>query len=338
VTIAPSAAERDADRAETGEQAVPRRQGVLLSARQFGTLTGLVALCAMLWALTPHFLTVSNLLNVAEQTSINAIVAVGMTFVIVSAGIDLSVGSICALSGVVLGMALQGGQPLAVALALGLAAGLLCGLVNGALISWGGLPPFIVTLGTMSIARGAALLLTEGRPISGFDRPFRLVATGRVGFIPAPIFMMALVYLTAHFVLTHTTFGRYVYAIGGNEEATRLSGVPIRFHKTMIYGVSGLTSATAAIILTARLNSAQPIAGMMYELDAIAATVIGGTSLMGGEGALGGTLVGALIMGVLRNGLNLLGVSSFLQQIVIGAVIVAAVLLDTVLKRKGRSV
>ena len=187
-----------------------------------------------------------------------------------------------------------------VALLLALAVGLACGLVNGALISWGGLPPFIVTLGMMSIARGAALLFTEGRPVSGFDASFRVLATGRVGFIPAPVIAMVLVYLVAHFVLTRTTFGRYVYAIGGNEEATRLSGVAIRFHKTMIYGVSGLMSAVAAVILTARLNSAQPIAGMMYELDAIAATVIGGTSLMGGEGSLGGTLVGALIMGVLQ--------------------------------------
>jgi ribose/xylose/arabinose/galactoside ABC-type transport system permease subunit len=306
-------------------------------ARQFGTVIGLLVLCAILWILTPHFLTVSNLLNVAEQTSINAIVAVGMTFVIISGGIDLSVGSIVALAGVVLGTALQDGQPLAFALPLSLVVGLGCGLVNGALVSWGGLPPFIVTLGTMSIARGAALLFTEGRPVSGFSPTFRAFATGRVGFIPAPIIVMALVYLSAHFVLTQTTFGRYVYAIGGNEEATRLSGVAVRFHKTMIYGVSGLMSAIAAIILTARLNSAQPIAGMMYELDAIAATVIGGTSLMGGEGTLGGTLVGALIMGVLRNGLNLLGVSSFLQQIVIGGVIVVAVLLDTVLKRKHRT-
>ena len=176
--------------------------------------------------------------------------------------------------------------------------------------------------------------MTEGRPISGFAPAFRSLATGRLGFVPAPVIVMATVYLASHFVLTRTTFGRYVYAIGGNEEATRLSGVAIRFHKTWIYGVSGLMSAIAAVILTARLNSAQPIAGMMYELDAIAATVIGGTSLMGGEGNLGGTLVGALIMGVLRNGLNLLGVSSFLQQIVIGAVIVFAVLLDTVLKRR----
>jgi ribose transport system permease protein len=306
----------------------------LIAARQFGTVIGLAALCVVLWILTPYFMTVSNLLNIAEQTSINAIVAVGMTFVILSGGIDLSVGSIVALSGVVLGSALQGGQPIPVALLLALVVGLACGLGNGALISWGGLPPFIVTLGTMSIARGAALLYTEGRPVSGFDASFRVLATGRAGFIPAPVIAMVLVYLVAHFVLTRTTFGRYVYAIGGNEEATRLSGVAIRFHKTMIYGVSGLMSAAAAVMLTARLNSAQPIAGMMYELDAIAATVIGGTSLMGGEGTLGGTLVGALIMGVLRNGLNLLGVSSFVQQIVIGLVIVFAVLIDTALKSR----
>jgi len=309
----------------------------LNAARRFGTVIGLVVLCLALWILTPYFMTASNLLNVVEQTSINAIVAVGMTFVILSGGIDLSVGSIVALSGVVLGAALQSGQPLPVALVLAAAVGLACGLGNGALVSWGGLPPFIVTLGTMSIARGAALLFTEGRPVSGFDPGFRMLATGRVAFTPAPVIATILVYAIAHFVLTRTTFGRYVYAIGGNEEATRLSGVAIRFHKTMIYGVSGLMSAIAAIILTARLNSAQPIAGMMYELDAIAATVIGGTSLMGGEGSLGGTLVGALIMGVLRNGLNLLGVSSFLQQIVIGAVIVVAVLLDTILKRRNRT-
>jgi ribose transport system permease protein len=308
------------------------------NARQFGTLIGLAVLCAILWILTPYFLTVSNLLNVAEQTSINAIVAVGMTFVILSGGIDLSVGSIVALSGVVLGASLKSDQPMLVGIIVASLVGLACGLGNGALVSWGGLPPFIVTLGTMSIARGAALLFTEGRPVSGFDAGFRALATGRAGFIPAPVIVMLLVYLAAHFVLSRTTFGRYVYAIGGNEEATRLSGVAIRFHKTMIYGVSGLMSAIAAIILTARLNSAQPIAGMMYELDAIAATVIGGTSLMGGEGSLGGTLVGALIMGVLRNGLNLLGVSSFLQQIVIGGVIVVAVLLDTILKRRNRSI
>jgi ribose transport system permease protein len=311
-----------------------RRRAHSGRARRFGTLIGLGVLSTVLWILTPHFLTVSNLLNVAEQTSINAIVAVGMTFVILSGGIDLSVGSIVALSGVVLGTSLAGGAPLPASVAAGIAAGAACGLANGALISWGRLPAFIVTLGMMSIARGAALLFTEGRPVSGFDADFRTIATGRVALVPAPVILMVLVYLAAHLILTRTTFGRYVYAIGGNEEATRLSGVSIRLHKTMVYVVSGVMSAVAAIILTARLNSAQPIAGMMYELDAIAATVIGGTSLMGGDGSLGGTLVGALIMGVLRNGLNLLGVSSFLQQIVIGTVIVVAVLIDTLLKRR----
>jgi len=301
--------------------------------RRFGTLIGLLALCAVLWALTPHFLTVSNLLNIVQQTSINAIVAVGLTYVILSGGIDLSVGSIVALSGVVLGLLLQDGQPPSIAIPGALAVGFGCGLLNGALVSFGGLPPFIVTLGMMSVARGAALVVTEGRPISGFEESFRWLATATIGFVPAPVIVMVLVYTVAHLILTRTTFGRYVYAIGGNEEATRLSGVAVRFHKTAVYCVSGVMSAVAAIVLTARLNSAQPIAGMMYELDAIAAVVIGGTSLMGGEGSLGGTLVGALIMGVLRNGLNLLGVSSFLQQIVIGAVIVGAVLVDTILKR-----
>jgi ribose/xylose/arabinose/galactoside ABC-type transport system permease subunit len=305
--------------------------------RQVGTLLGLLGLCLLLWALTPHFLTVSNLLNVMEQTAINAVIAVGMTFVIISGGIDLSVGSLVALSGVLLASALQVPLPPGVAILVGLLAGAGCGLVNGALITRGRLPPFIATLGMMSVARGAALVFTEGRPISGFEAGFRWLATGRVMMVPVPVLVTAGVYLLGHFVLTRTRFGRYVYAIGGNEEATRLSGVSVRFHKSMVYALAGLMSAIAAVLLTARLNSAQPIAGMMYELDAIAATVIGGTSLMGGSGTLPGTLVGALIMGVLRNGLNLLGISSFLQQIVIGLVIIVAVLVDAMLKKPGKS-
>jgi ribose/xylose/arabinose/galactoside ABC-type transport system permease subunit len=306
-----------------------------LGRRQLGTLAGLAGLCALLTSLTPHFLTVSNLLNVTEQTTINAIIAVGMTFVILSGGIDLSVGSIVALSGVVLGSALHAGQPVPFAVGLCLLTGAACGLVNGTLVTRGRLPPFIATLGMMSMARGAALLYTNGRPISGFDAGFRAISTGRPLMIPAPVLLMAAIYLAGHFVLTRTVFGRYVYAIGGNEEATRLSGVRVGAYKTAVYVLSGATSATAAVTLTARLNSAQPIAGIMYELDAIAATVIGGTSLMGGSGSLVGTLVGALIMGVLRNGLNLLGISSFLQQVVIGAVIVAAVLLDSMLTARA---
>ena len=305
--------------------------------RQLSTFAGLLGLCVLLFILTPHFLTLSNLLNVMEQTAINAVVAVGMTYVIVSGGIDLSVGSIVAMSGVVLAHALQAGWPAPLAIAAGLLVGALCGLVNWLLITRGRLPPFIATLGLMSVARGGALVYTEGRPISGFAAGFRALATGRVLDVPVPVILTALLYVAAHFVLTRTRFGRYVYAIGGNEEATRLSGVAVRFHKAMVYVLSGAMSALAAALLTARLNSAQPIAGIMYELDAIAATVIGGTSLLGGEGTLGGTLIGALIMGVLRNGLNLLGVSSFLQQIVIGVVIIGAVLIDSVLKRPGKS-
>ena len=308
------------------------RELLIRYGRQFGTLAGLIALSIVLWILTPHFLTVSNLLNIAQQTTLVAIIAVGMTFVIITAGIDLSVGSVLALAGVVMASLLQKGVPLVIALLAGLGAGLFCGLLNGLLITVGKLPPFISTLGIMSIARGAALVYTSGRPISGFSDGFRQLAVGEVFHIPVPVIIMVAVYLIAHFVLTKTKLGRYTYAIGGNEEAAILSGVNVRFYKTLVYGLCGMLSGLAAIILTARLNSAQPIAGIMYELDAIAATVIGGTSLTGGEGRIFGTLIGALIIGVLRNGLNLLDISSFVQQVVIGTVIIVAVLFDMALK------
>jgi ribose transport system permease protein len=309
-----------------------KKEFLLHYGREFGTLIGLVVLCIVLWILTPRFLTVPNLLNVAQQTSINAIIAVGMTFVIITAGIDLSVGSIVAFSGVVLGSVLHAGVPVPVAIVIGLGVGLVCGLANGLLITRGNLPPFISTLGMMSVLRGAALLYTGGRPITGFSESFRFISKD-IFHIPFPIIIMAFVYIVAHFVLKRTKLGRYTYAIGGNEEAAVLSGVNVEFYKAMVYGVCGMLSGLAAIVLTARLNSAQPIAGMMYELDAIAATVIGGTSLMGGEGRIRGTLIGALIMGVLRNGLILLGVSSYLQQTVIGGVIIIAVLFDMLLKK-----
>lgn len=304
--------------------------------RQLGTLSGLLGLIVVLWILTPHFLTVSNLLNVAQQATIIAIIAVGMTFVIITGGIDLSVGSVLAFAGVVMANALQSGVTLPLALLIGLGVGLACGVINGLLITVGRLPPFIATLGMMSVARGAALMFTEGRPISGFSEGFRSIATGEILRIPAPVVIMIVVYLIAHFVLKRTKLGRYTYAIGGNEEAALLSGINVRLNKTLVYGIAGLLSGLAAILLTARLNSAQPIAGMNYELDAIAATVIGGTSLLGGEGTVSGTLIGALIMAVLRNGLNLLSVSSFFQQVVIGSVIIFAVLIDMALKRRGK--
>ena len=313
------------------------RQNFLLHhARQLGTLSGLLVLGLVLWALTPHFLTLSNLLNVAEQATIIAIVAVGMTFVILTAGIDLSVGSVLAFAGVVMASALHAGAPLPFALLAGLVTGTVCGLVNGLLITLGRLPPFIATLGMMSVARGTALMYTGGRPISGFSENFRWLATGEVLRVPIPVIVMIGIYAIAFRGNVLFACDLDTYAIGGNEEATHLSGVNVRFYKTVVYGLAGLFSGLAAILLTARLNSAQPIAGMMYELDAIAATVIGGTSLLGGEGNVLGTLIGALIMAVLRNGLNLLGVSSFLQQVVIGSVIIVAVLIDMALKRRGK--
>lgn len=308
---------------------------LLLHSRQLGTLVGLLVLSFILWALTPYFLTLSNLLNITEQTAIIAIVAVGMTFVIITAGIDLSVGSVLALSGVTMASALHAGVPLPAALLVGAGTGMFCGLLNGLLIAQGRLPPFISTLGMMSVARGTALVFTEGRSISGFSESFRYFASGKILHFPMPVIIMVMIYVIAHVILAKTKLGRYAYAIGGNEEATILSGVNVRLYKAVIYALCGLLSGVAAIILTARLNSAQPIAGIMYELDAIAASVIGGTSLMGGEGTIWGTLIGALIMGVLRNGLTLLGISSFVQQIVIGSVIILAVLADMVLKAKS---
>ena len=296
----------------------------------------MLGLCGVLWILSPYFLTVSNLLNIAEQTSIIAVVAAGMTFVIITAGIDLSVGSLLAFSGVVMASSLAAGRSIPLALTIGLLVGLACGIGNGVLISIGRLPPFIATLGMMSIARGAALLFTQGRPISGFSETFRSIATTDVLRVPFPVIVMIAVYAISHLILTRTKLGRYAYAIGGNETTAYLSGVNVRLYKTAVYGLSGMCSALAAVLLTARLNSAQPIAGINYELDAIAAVVIGGTSLMGGEGTVSGTLIGALIIGVLRNGLNLLAVSSFIQQIVIGSVIVTAVLLDTFFKRRKK--
>jgi ribose/xylose/arabinose/galactoside ABC-type transport system permease subunit len=289
-----------------------------------------------LWIATPHFLTTANLLNVVEQSTLIGIIAVGMTFVILTAGIDLSVGSIVALSGVALGTAFRAGLPIFAAAATGLAVGLACGLANGAFITLGRLPPFIATLGMMSIARGGALMLSDGRPISGYPPSFRGIATGDVLGIPVPVILMLAIYGVAHFVLTRTTLGRYTYAIGGNEEAAELSGIGVRAYKSLVYGIAGLLSAVTALVLVARLDSAQPIAGIMYELDAIAAVVIGGTSLLGGSGSVIGTLIGALIMGVLRNGLNLLGVSSYLQQVAIGGVIIVAVLMDMALRRRAR--
>ncbi len=285
-------------------------------------------LMAVLSLLSSSFLTISNLLNIARQVSINAIIAAGMSFVILTGGIDLSVGSALALSGAIMAGLLAAGRPVLVGISGGLVVGGVLGLVNGVVIAKGRVQPFIATLAMLTIARGATLVYTDGRPITGLPDAFVWLGAGEIGRVPVPVVFMAVVFVIAYVILTQTVMGRYVYAIGGNEEAARLSGVNVPFYKALVYVVSGLLAATSAVILTARLNSAQPTAGSAYELDAIAAVVLGGTTLAGGEGGLGGTLLGAFIIGVLNNGLNLLDVSSFYQQVVKGIVILLAVLLD----------
>ncbi len=301
-------------------------------------MLGLLVLCAGLWAATPYFLTAANLANVAEQSAIVGVIAIGMTFVILTGGIDLSVGSVVALAGVAIGVSLQHALPLPFALCVGLVTGTTAGIANGLLISVGKLPPFIATLGMMSVARGMALMLADGRPISGFQGSLRALTTNRVLGIPGSVMVMLALYAVAHIVLTRTVFGRLVYAVGGNEEAAALSGINVRAVKIVAYAICGLSASVCTMLLVARLDSAQPIAGIGYELDAIAAVVIGGTSLLGGSGSVVGTLIGALIMSVLRNGLNLLGVSSYVQQVAIGVVIVIAVLVDMALHRRVQRV
>ncbi|MFJ4485994.1 substrate-binding domain-containing protein [Streptomyces longwoodensis] len=300
-----------------------------------GALTALIVLVIAMSALSGDFLTTDNLLNVGVQAAVTAILAFGVTFVIVSAGIDLSVGSVAALSATVLAWsATSHGVPVALAVVLALATGIVCGLVNGFLIAYGKLPPFIATLALLSVGRGLSLVISEGSPIAFPDSVSHLGDT-LGGWLPVPVLVMVVMGLIAAFVLGRTYIGRSMYAIGGNEEAARLSGLRVKKQKLAIYALSGVFAAAAGVVLAARLSSAQPQAADGYELDAIAAVVIGGASLAGGTGKASGTLIGALILAVLRNGLNLLSVSAFWQQVVIGVVIALAVLLDTVRRKAG---
>ena len=298
--------------------------------QKLGPVIGLLLIVVIISVMSPNFLTLNNLLNVLRQVSINALIAFGMTFVILTGGIDLSVGSILALTGAVTAGFLASGMDPMLAMFLGLILGAILGAINGIIISKGNVAPFIATLATMTIYRGLTLVYTEGRPISGLgdSLSFQLIGKGYFFGIPVPVITMAIAFGVLYFVLKKTTFGRRVYAVGGNEEASRLSGIKVDRIKVYVYALTGTLAALASLILTSRLNSAQPTAGNMFELDAIAAVVLGGTSLTGGRGWIVGTLVGALIIGVLNNGLNLIGVSSFFQQVVKGAVILVAVLLD----------
>ncbi|MER2030317.1 MAG: ribose ABC transporter permease [Solibacillus sp.] len=297
---------------------------------KLGPLLGLFLIVIVITILNPSFMTTDNVLNILRQVSISALIAFGMTFVILTGGIDLSVGSTLALTGAVAATMLASGIDPVLTILAALLLGAVLGAVNGIIIAKGKVAPFIATLATMTIYRGLTLVYTDGRPVSelGNEITFQMLGKGYFFGIPVPVCTMILAFIVLYVIMHKTTFGRRVYAVGGNEAASKLSGINVDRVKIAVYSLTGMLAALSALILTSRLNSAQPTAGTSYELDAIAAVVLGGTSLTGGKGWIFGTLVGALIIGVLNNGLNLIGVSSFFQQVVKGIVILIAVLID----------
>jgi inositol transport system permease protein len=301
---------------------------------RFGLLFVILLVGLGLTLTTDTFLSVANLTNVARQVSINGILAVGVTFVLLTAGVDLSLGSVVALSGVACAtFAHPGEHPVFVPIAVGLLTGAACGLVNGVLVTRGGVAPFIVTLGMMTIARGLALIVSGGRPVANMSDELTALAGDFLG-LPIPVLCFAGVALAAWFFLRDFRLGRHIYAVGGNENAARAAGVPVERVKLFAYGLCGLLTGLAGVVLAARITTGQPNAGQAYELDAIAAVVIGGTSLAGGVGTITGTLLGVLLIGVINNGLDLLGVSSYYQAVIKGVIIVGAVWLD---RRQARS-
>lgn len=311
----------------------PARRAVGLGAlrpwvQRFGIVVALAAICVALSVSTPSFLTVGNLVNVVRQISINGILAVGVTFVLLTGGVDLSLGSVVALCGVVAAtFAHPGDYPVCVPIALGILAGAGCGGLNGLLVTRGRVAPFIATLGMMTVARGVALLASRGKPVSNLS-PAMTRLGGDIAGVPIPVVILAAVAAIAWLFLANIRLGRYIYAVGGNEQAARAAGISVGGVKLFAYVVCGALAGLAGVVLAARTTTGQPNAGIAYELDAIAAAVIGGTSLSGGVGGVGGTLLGALLMGVINNGLDLLNVSSYYQQIVKGCIIVAAVWMD----------
>lgn len=298
-----------------------------------GILAVLAVLVIFMLIAAPNFGSVDNILNIARNISINAIIAAGMTFVIITAGIDLSVGSIVAVSGVASVLAAVAGAPAILAILIGILAGALAGLANGALVSYLMLAPFIVTLGLMTFLRGLAYTMTEGQPIVDSALSFRDLGNGYIAGIPAPVIVMLAVYAICWFVLERTKFGRHVYAVGGNPEAARLAGIRVKRVLTSVYVIGGALSGLAGVIFAARVVSAQPTAGTGYELDAIAAVVLGGTALAGGKGRIIGTLIGSIILGVLTTGLILMNVQFFTQLLIKGVVIILAVAIDSLKQR-----
>lgn len=308
---------------------------------RYGIFLVLVVLTLALSVLSPalrgeqYFLTTSNVLQVLLQAAINLLIALGMTFVIASGGIDLSVGANVALAGLVAAAAMQGGAGTWTGLLVCLLVGTACGVLNGLLITRLGLQPFIATLGTMGIFRGLALVFSSGRPIYDFDPSFVAVFSGTLLGVPTQVWVAVLAGLLCWGLLTQTRFGKYTLAIGSREDTARLAGIPVARYKLGIYALAGLLTGGAAALLVARLGSADPTYGTSYELDAIAAAIMGGTSLSGGVATVPGTVVGALIISLVRNGMNILNVPSFWQQFVIGTVIILAVVLDKWRKRQG---
>lgn len=307
----------------------PRPTVATLVAR-YGIVMSFVLLFIVLSFASKNFLSPNNLLNVLRQVSINGVLAVGMTFVILTAGIDLSIGSVLALAGVVSASLVTGGEAMhpSIAVLAGLAVGAACGAVNGGLVAYFRVPAFVTTLGTLSVARGATLLYSGGRPIPNLSPDFRWLGQGMVLGIPVPVIIFAIVFAIAAVVLRYTIYGRRVYAVGGNPRSAKTSGINTAGIVFSVYVIMGVLAGLAGVMLTARTTSALPQAGVGYELDAIAAVVIGGTSLVGGVGRIGYTLVGVLIIGMISNGLDLMGVSSFYQQIIKGSIIILAVLID----------
>lgn len=295
-----------------------------------GPIIALIVLMVFVTILNPSFIKPSNLVNLLRQVSVNALIAFGMSFVILTGGIDLSVGSVLALTSAIFAGLLKMGIPPILGVLFALAIGSFLGAINGVLITKGKMAPFIATLATMTIFRGLTLVYTGGNPITNFSNAFsyKFIGRGYVLGVPWPVILMVVFFAIAFIILNKTPFGRKTYAIGGNEKASFISGIKTDAVKVKIYAISGFLATLAGLILTSRLNSAQPTAGTAYEMDAIAAVVLGGISMSGGKGSIAGTLVGALILGTLNNGLNMLGVSSFYQQIVKGIVILIAVLID----------
>ncbi|GGL23695.1 MULTISPECIES: ABC transporter permease [Caulobacter] len=319
----------------TADQATsaPRRFDPLAFARKHRTILFLLLLVAVFGAVNERFLTIRNALNILSEVSIYGIIAVGMTYVILIGGIDVAVGSLLAfasLAAAYVVTTLVGPSPVSWLIALGISTlvGLAGGYVHGKAVTWLHVPAFIVTLGGMTVWRGATLILNDGGPISGFDAAYRWWGTGDILFVPVPIAVFVLVAALGHVVLRYTRYGRQVYAVGGNAEAARLSGVNVDFIVTSVYAVIGALAGLSGFLLSARLGSAEAVAGTGYELRVIASVVIGGASLTGGSGGVGGTLLGALLIGVLSNGLVIMHVSSYFQQVVIGLIIVAAVAFD----------